>query len=102
MGISIIGEAYGNYGYFGGIIFMAIWGWFIVQVWFLLVKKSTNQILLLAFFPLIFLQVVKAETEFVVVLNHLVKASLVVFLFFWVSKEFFNWNLKTASTRVIN
>lgn len=102
MGISIIGEAYGNFGLYGGIIFMAIWGWFIVQVWFLLIKKSRNQLLLIAFFPLIFLQVVKAETELVVVLNHLIKAALVVFLFFWVSKEFFNWNLKTSSTRLTN
>ncbi len=100
MGISIIGEAYGNYGFFGGLIFMGIWGWFIVQVWFILIKKSRNQIILLAFFPLIFLQVVKAETELVVVLNHLIKATLVVYLFFWVGKEFFNWNFRLSPSRL--
>lgn len=96
MGISIIGEAYGNFGFFGGIIFMAVWAWFVMKIWYFLLLKSRSYILILAFFPLIFLQVVKAETELVVVLNHLIKTTLLVYLFFWISKEFFNWNLRTS------
>jgi hypothetical protein len=42
----------------------------------------------------VFLQVIKAETELVVVLNHLIKATIVVYLFFWAAKAFLNWNLK--------
>ena len=91
MGISVIGEAYGNYGRNGGIIFMGAWGFVLVLFWRFLLKKVQQNILLLAFLPLIFLQVIKAETELVVVLNHLVKASIVVFLFFWASKAFLNW-----------
>jgi len=94
MGISIIGEAYGNYGKNGGVIFMGIWGLFLSVFWNMVFKKTATNIVLLAFLPLLFLQVIKAETELVVVLNHLVKASIVVFLFFWASKTFLNWNLK--------
>ena len=92
MGISIIGEAYGNYNVYGGILFMGIWGWFLAWIWRGLLKRTKQNVLLLAFLPLIFLQVVKAETELVVVLNHLVKASIVVFLFFWATRQFLGWN----------
>jgi hypothetical protein len=97
MGISIVGEAYGNYKVIGGIIFMGIWGLFLARVWIFLLKKSFKNNLLLAFLPLIFLQVVKAETELVVVLNHLVKSMVVVFLFFWATRQFLNWNFKQAN-----
>jgi hypothetical protein len=94
MGISIVGEAYGNYKVMGGIIFMGIWGFFLVRVWIFLLRKSFKNHLLLAFLPIIFLQVVKAETELVVVLNHLVKSMIVVFLFFWFTKKFLKWNFE--------
>jgi hypothetical protein len=96
MGISIIGEAYGNYKEFGGIIFMGIWGLFLVLFWRFLYKNVQQNLVLLAFLPLIFLQVVKAETELVVVLNHLVKASIVVFGFLWAAKRFLNWDFTDA------
>ena len=94
MGISIIGEAYGNYGKNGGVIFMGIWGLFLSVFWNMVFKKTATNIVLLAFLPLLFLQVIKAETELVVVLNHLIKASIVVYLFFWAAKALLNWNLK--------
>ena len=94
MGISIIGEAYGNYGKNGGVIFMGIWGLFLSVFWNMVFKKTATNIVLLAFLPLLFLQVIKAETELVVVLNHLIKATIVVYLFFWAAKALLNWNLK--------
>lgn len=81
MGISIIGEGYGNYGKIGGIFFMGFWALFVLLVWKYLLKQASKNILLVAFLPLIFLQVIKAETELVVVLNHLVKSGIVVLLF---------------------
>lgn len=92
MGISIIGEAYVNYHAVGGIVFMGLWGLFLVKVWTWLLKLSRKNTMLIAFLPLIFLQVVKAETELVVVLNHLIKSMIVVFSFFWATKRFLNWN----------
>lgn len=87
MGISIVGEAYGNFGIYGGIFFMGIWGFFILKVWQFLINKSKDQIVLLAFLPLIFLQVVKAETELVVVLNHLIKTGIAVLIILYVIRS---------------
>lgn len=94
MGISIIGEAYGNFKIIGGILFMGVWAFFLSKIWIFLLKKCLKTPLLLAFLPLIFLQVIKAETELVVVLNHLVKSSIVVFGFFWATQKFLKWNLQ--------
>ena len=93
MGMSIIGEAYANFGGFGGIVFMLGWGFLLVLYWNKLLDFSKNHPLLIFFIPLLFLQVVKAETELVVVLNHLVKASIVVFLFFWFAKRTLKWEI---------
>lgn len=94
MGISIIGEAYGNFKRFGGVLFMGIWGLIIAKIWIFLLGRCFKNPMLLAFIPLIFLQVIKAETELVVVLNHLVKSAIVVFGFFWATQQFLNWQLK--------
>jgi hypothetical protein len=88
MGISIIGEAYGNYGKFGGLIFMVVWGFFLSVTWGKLFNFFFDNIVFIAFIPLIFLQVVKSETELVVVLNHLIKSVIVVLLFFWFAKKY--------------
>jgi len=94
MGISIVGEAYGNYAVAGGILFMGIWGLFLGGVWRLLFNKITNNIVFIAFVPLIFLQVIKAETELLVVLNHLIKSMIVIFLFLWFVKNNLNWRFE--------
>ena len=78
MGISIAGEGYANYGWFGGIVFMFLWGLFINWFWRRLEAWSKYFPTLLVWSPILFLQVVKAETEFGVVLNHLIKATIVV------------------------
>lgn len=83
MGISIAGEGYANYGWIGGIVFMFFWGFFISGFWRLLEKWSEFFPTLLLWSPILFLQVVKAETEFAVVLNHLIKSSIVVFGLIW-------------------
>ncbi|WP_299099036.1 hypothetical protein [uncultured Winogradskyella sp.] len=92
MGISIIGEAYGNFATSGGMIFMGIWGFFLGRVWLFLIRLIKNNVLYIAFIPLIFLQVIKAETELVVVLNHLIKSMIVVMLFFWFVKKQLRWS----------
>lgn len=93
MGLSIVGESYANFGVFGGILFMMIWGWFLSWFWMKLCKVSEKQPFLVFFIPLIFLQVIKAETELFTVLNHLVKASITVWFFFWFSKKYLNWRI---------
>ena len=89
MGMSLMGEAYANFGKMG-ILFLGFWGFVLSGFWNFLIRKSKKKIIILFFLPLIFLQVVKAETELVVVLNHMVKASILVAGVLWLSKGFLN------------
>ena len=80
MGISLAGEGYANFGRFGGILFMFGWGLFVGWFWKKIHEKSINYTTLLLWSPLVFQQVVKAETELLDVLNHFVKAAILVWL----------------------
>ncbi len=93
MGTSVIGEAYANFGSFGAAVFMLIWGFVLVLFYNKIVAVSQQHPTLILFLPLIFLQVVKAETELVVVLNHMVKASIFVFGVYWISRKVFKVEL---------
>lgn len=92
MGISLAGEGWANYGYWGGILFLFFWGFFISWFWKKLVDWSHYYPTLLLWSPILFLQVVKAETELVVVLNHLIKASVLVFGLLWFIKR--QWGIR--------
>ena len=94
MGISLAGEGWANFGYWGGILFLFSWGLLIGWFWkFLITKSITTYSTLLVWSPLIFQQVIKAETELLDVLNHLVKATILVFLILWLLKKQFNVSL---------
>lgn len=93
MGMGIIGEAYANFGRNGGILFMGIYGFFIVRFWQFLLKKTNKNFILTFFLPLIFLQVVKAETELLTILNHLVKTTILVFVYLYLRK--FNFKFRS-------
>ena len=88
MGLSLIGEAYANFGIGGGVFFMFLIGLFynlfIVKIYQIAKKHPA----IIFFIPLLFLQVVKAETDFSVIINHLFKASMTVFMIFWSLKQF--------------
>jgi hypothetical protein len=90
MGLSPLGEAYANFGIDGGILFMFILGLFYNFYMLVIVKLSNRYPSLILWLPLLFLQVVKAETDFVVVLNHLVKASVVVAILIYGIRKVFS------------
>ncbi|MCK0123641.1 hypothetical protein MWU76_04455 [Gelidibacter sp. F2691] len=94
MGMSLVGEGYANYGRFGGVIFMGLWGLVLVFFWLFLNKQVKINNIILFFLPLVFIQVVKAETELVVVLNHLIKSSILVFGLLWFGKKVLNLNFE--------
>ena len=93
MGISVIGEAYANFGIEGAWIFMFCWGAFLAWGFGRLVKYGQKHPVIFAFIPLIFLQVIKAETELVVVLNHFIKSLILVFGFLWAARRFLHWQI---------
>lgn len=89
MNLSIIGEVYANFGVTGAILFMFVFGLFLNKFYVFIMGKLKIHPMLLFFIPLIFFQVVKAETDFGMVLNYLVKASVFVALIFWGLKTFY-------------
>jgi hypothetical protein len=89
MGLSPLGEAYANFGVMGGIVFMFLLGLFYNFYISMIIKLSGRFPSLFFWLPLLFLQVVKAETDFVVVLNHLVKASIVVAIIIFAIRKAF-------------
>lgn len=93
MGTSAIGEAYANFGKVGSWIFMFLWGLFISWGFSKLIQYGIKHPVMFVFIPLIFLQVIKAETETYVVLNHFVKSSILVFAFLWFARRFLKWQI---------
>lgn len=83
MDISVLGEAYANYGPEGGMLFMLILGFFYNTALFIIFRLCSRNPSLLLWLPLLFLHVIKAETDFTSSMNYFVKASMVVAMFFW-------------------
>jgi len=82
MGLSLLGEAYANFGKNGGAFFLFIIGLFYNIVIYTIFRVAKKNPTLILFLPLIFLQVVKAETDFSVIINHLFKAIITVFIIY--------------------
>lgn len=93
MNISIIGEAYGNYGIWGGMVFMLLLGLVYNLVLIAVVHLSNKNPTLILWVPLLFFQVIKAETDFAIVINHLVKSAIMIWLVFWFSRRILKVNM---------
>ena len=76
MGISLLGESYGNYGRIGGCVLMFVFGLTFRLTAIFFHKIMIARPLMFFFIPAIMLQVVKAETDLVTVLNFITKSSL--------------------------
>jgi hypothetical protein len=86
MDISLVGEGYANFGVLGGMVFIflvsLLYNWVIVKV----LALSKNNPTLILWIPLLFFQVMKAETDFATVFNYLTKAALITYLAFYVTR----------------
>jgi len=82
MGISPLGEAYANFGTLGGALTMMGFGAFFGFLFKLTLRLLVRRPTFFFWLPLIFYQSIKAETEFVVVLNQLSKGSVVAVALF--------------------
>jgi hypothetical protein len=83
MNISLIGEAYGNYGREKGMLFMLAIGIVFSLILRYIFIKSRDNPTILFWIPFLFLQVVKAETDLTTTLNYLVKATIVMIIIFY-------------------
>jgi hypothetical protein len=89
MGLSTIGEFYANYGQYGGWISMLIYGSFLA-LFIRLIKYTVanDSPLILFWLVLFFFQVVKAETDFIKIFNHLIKSFLFFLAFLFIGSVF--------------
>lgn len=80
MDISLIGEAYGNFGPTGTIVFMLITG--IVFNWMIstFLSYSNRFPSIVLWVPFVFFHIIKAESDFSSVLNQIFKSLIMVFL----------------------
>ncbi|GJL87322.1 MAG: hypothetical protein DHS20C03_10310 [Minwuia thermotolerans] len=91
-GISVIGESWVNFGYYG-IVFMGFFGAFYASILRTAVTISRKFPTAIFWIPLIFLQATKAETETVVVLNHIVKSGALVAMFYFFAYKVLKWRI---------
>ncbi len=93
MNLSVLGEAYANYGIWGGSFFMFLVGLFYNFVQLKIFNWTRFYPTLLLWLPLIFLQAVKAEGDFAISLNHIIKAGIITWGVFYFLPKFFSVEL---------
>lgn len=83
MAISMLGEAYANFGRAGGIALMLGFGLAFASFYTLCLRRSVVHPTFFFWIPLIFYQAIKAETEYVTVINQVAKGTVVAFGLHW-------------------
>ena len=92
MALSSLGDAYLNFGTFGGCIFMFFLGLLYSEVLKALNRKSAKFPLILLFTPLIFYYPIRPDCELQTILGHLVKSCFLVYVLFTFRKDIFRIN----------
>lgn len=77
--ISLLGEAWANFGFWGGILFMFSIGLFYSYTLKLLINIYKSNPIYFFFIPYIFLLTIKAEDDLLTPLNHMIKAAIVLY-----------------------
>jgi hypothetical protein len=93
MNIGPIGEAYGNFGKYGGIVFMFFYGFFFNYILNIILKYSVSNPTWIIWLPFLFLYAIGTETDMVSTFNYLVKSFLFLFLFKMFIREVFKIKL---------
>lgn len=88
MAVSILGDGYGNFGYWGGILFCFLNGLLLNWLLHYSVKLAKKyQLSLILWMPIIFTYSVRCGDEFYIITNHIVKSSIFVLFIFFVLKR---------------
>lgn len=90
MNVSPAGEAYGNFGYSGGIIYMFFYGLFFSYAVSLVLKLAIRYPSLVLWIPFLFYHSVVVETDLLTVFNALLKGAF----FIWLIYNAFYWAFK--------
>lgn len=89
MSISSVGDAYVNFGPWGGSIFMFLLGLFYSTILKLFYKFSFTTPLLILFTPLVFYFPIRPDSDLHTNLGHVVKACFLIFFVFIIWRENF-------------
>lgn len=82
VGLSPYGEAWGNYGRTGGIVFMFFFGLLFNLIFNLILKIALKTPSLILWLPIMFFYSVKIESDLFSMLNSLTKAAIFTFLMY--------------------
>lgn len=94
MGLSTMGDAYVNFGIFGGIIFMFFFGLLFSEVLNAFYKRSFEYPVLLLFIPMVFYYPIRPDCELQTILGHLFKSCFLIFVMLHVWKAKLKLNSK--------
>lgn len=81
MNVGPYGEAWGNFGKTGGIIYMFFYGLFFNFVFYQILKHSHQQPTILLWVPYLFLNSIQVETDTLLTVNTIIKGVLFIWLF---------------------
>jgi hypothetical protein len=93
MNVSPMGEAYGNFGTQGGIIFMFFYGLFFSVVILLLLRICRKKPTLILWFPVLFLNSIQIETDILMCVNSIIKNSIFIYFCYWAADRFLRLKL---------
>lgn len=83
MSLSVVGESYLNFGRVGGVLFILFLGMALNMSMHGIVHIASTKVpTIVLWLPLIFFQVVRIETDFTVIFNHLLKSSMFVVMLY--------------------
>jgi hypothetical protein len=87
MNVGPYGEAYGNFGVTGGVIYMFFYGLFFNFVFYIILKKVQNHPTLLLWVPYLFLNSIQVETDTLMTVNTIIKGTIFLIFIFWFFKR---------------
>lgn len=97
-----LGEAYGSFGWAGGILYMGILGFFIRWVYSRVFAVGRRYPLVILWIPVLFFQVsYSAENDTLQILNSLIKISVFIYLVFRIFPELFRVGRRIGLRRAV-
>jgi hypothetical protein len=93
MNIGPMGEAYANFGTFGGVIYMFFYGLFFNVMLTIILKKAERRPTLVLWIPFLFFYAIGVETDLLTTMGSLIKGAMFTVIIFWVFRSRFNIEL---------
>lgn len=88
MSVSILGDGYGNFGYWGGMVFCLLYGVLTNYLLHLLVSLARkHEITLILWMPYVFAFTMRCGDEFYIITNHIFKSSILILVIMVILKK---------------